>query len=414
MRAMVRAAALAAAVVLATGRLASGAFHLALIDEVMSGVGADPSVQYVEIRMLSVGQVVVADTRLTVFSCDGTTKTQLLLVPSNVGNSGVGTRWIMATPSFAAAACINPDFTFTPPEGHPGIFPTCGMVCWGAPSDTFPPPPASWNLEDPDQYIDCLAYGGYTGPPVPSTGYTTANGANFVGGTMSLTRSGGSTRFNSQQFSPASPTPRNNAGQDGTLGATCPTPTTSTTTPGASTTSTTTTVTGGPTTTLAAPLSGGPPKKTDCYGEWLLRGAPGGKPVLRCKDGDTSCDSSVGPGCVVQAQLCFNDAGNAIYRGKCATAPVQRFQQTSETKDQVDLDNWNAMGAALTGLGSRISPPAATFEAPITSFACTAPFDLAVPLRTRGARSLKGVRTILSATSAGKIDKDSLKIICLP
>jgi hypothetical protein len=289
------------------------------------------------------------------------------------------------------------------------------MVCWGAPYGNFPPPPASWNLEDPNEYIDCLAYGAYTGP-VPSTGYTSANAADPANGTMSLTRSGGSTRFNSQQFVLAAPTPRNNAGLDGTFGGTCPTPTTSTTTPGASTTTTTTSGGGGggPTTTLAPPLSGGAPKKTDCYGEWILRGAPGGKPVLRCKDGDTSCDSSVAPGCVVQAQLCFNDAGNAIYRGKCATAPVQRFQQTSQTRDQVDLDNWNAMGAALTGLGSRISPPAATFEAPITSFACTAPFDLSVPLRTRGARSLKGVRTILSATSAGKIDKDSLKIICLP
>jgi hypothetical protein len=401
------------AVVLATGGLASGAFHFALIDEVMSGVGADPSVQYVEIRMLSAGQILVADTRLTIFSCDGTTKTQLLLVPSNVGNSGVGTRWIMATPSFAAAACINPDFTFTPPGGHPGIFPTCGMVCWGAPYGTFPPPPASWNLEDPDQYIDCLAYGGYTGP-VPSTGYTTANAADFLGGTMSLTRSGGSTRFNSQEFAPAAPTPRNNAGLDGTLGATCPTPTTSTTTPGASTTSTTTTVTGGPTTTLAPPLAGGAPKKTDCYGEWILRGAPGGKPVLRCKDGDTSCDTSAGPGCVVQGQLCFNDTANPIYRNKCASAPVQRFEQTSQTKDQVDLDNWDAMGTALAGLGSRITAPAATFETPITSLACTAPFELSVPLRTRGARSLKGVRTIVTATSAGKIDRDSVKIICLP
>jgi hypothetical protein len=249
---------------------------------------------------------------------------------------------------------------------------------------------------------------------VPSTGYTSANAGDPANGTMSLTRSGGSTRFDSQQFALAAPTPRNNAGQDGTLGATCPTPTTSTTTPGASTTSTTTTVTGGPTTTLAPPLSGGPPKKTDCYGEWLVRGARGVKPVLRCKDGDPSCDTSAAPGCVVQAQLCFNDAGNALYRGKCATAPVQRFQQTSQTEDQVDLDNWNAMGAALAGLNARITAPAATFETPLTALACTAPFELSVPLRTRGARSLKGVRTILSATSAGKIDRDSVKIICLP
>jgi hypothetical protein len=117
---------------------------------------------------------------------------------------------------------------------------------------------------------------------------------------------------------------------------------------------------------------------------------------------------------VIRAQLCFNDAGHAIYRNKCATAPVQRFEQTSATSDQTDLDNWNAMGDALAPLGGRITPPAATFETPLTALACSEPFDLSVPLRTRGARSLKGVRKISSATTAGRIDKDSVKIICLP
>jgi hypothetical protein len=405
MRATVRGVALAAMVVLGASRLASAAFHQTLIDEVMSGVGADASIQYVEIRMLSAGQVVVTNTRLTVFSCDGTTKTVLLLVPGpNLTNSGAGTRWIMATPSFAAAACIAPDFTFTPPEGHPGIFPTCGMVCWGAPFGITPPPPASWDLTDPDQYIDCLAYGAYTGP-VPSTGFTSANSADPANGSMSLTRSG-NTRFNSAQFGLAAPSPRNNAGQAGAFGSPCVTTTTTTTVSGAG---------GGPTTMLAPPFSGGPPKKTDCFSEWIVAGAAGGKPAFKCRDNDPACDTSPDRGCIVRAQVCFNDAANPTYKGKCAGGPVTKFLKTSSTDDQIDLNNWNAMGAAVAALGGgQISPPMVTFATPLTGLACTAPFNLTIPLGTRGPKTVKGTRKIVTATTAGKVDRDSVKITCTP
>ncbi|TMA36342.1 MAG: hypothetical protein E6J83_17060, partial [Deltaproteobacteria bacterium] len=46
-------------------------FHLAVIDEVKSGANGNPSVQYVEIRMLSGSQTLVAHTKLTVFKCSG-------------------------------------------------------------------------------------------------------------------------------------------------------------------------------------------------------------------------------------------------------------------------------------------------------------------------------------------------------
>ena len=288
MRAMVRGVALAAMVVLGMARLASAAFHFTVIDEVMSGVGADPTVQYVEVRMLSGGQGVVGNTRLTVFSCDGTTQTVLLLVPGpTLSVTTSGTRWIMATPSFAAASCITPDFTFTPPVGHPGIFPTCGMVCWGAPG-AVPPSPGSWDPTVPDNYVDCVAYGSYTGPT--PTGFTSANSADPANGSMSLTRTG-TTANNSTQFALMAPSPRNDSGLTGTFGGACPT---TTTTPGASTTSTTTSGGGGggPTTTLAPPFSGGAPKKTDCFSEWIVAGAAGGKPAFKCKDNDPACDTS--------------------------------------------------------------------------------------------------------------------------
>jgi len=110
----------------------SAAFNAVHITEVMSGVNGDPGVQYVEIRMYLANQTNVTNTRLTAFSCDGSTFQELLLVPGDVPNgSMVGLRWIMATTSFAAAAGITPDFTWDP--AVTGSIPTpCGMVCWGA------------------------------------------------------------------------------------------------------------------------------------------------------------------------------------------------------------------------------------------------------------------------------------------
>jgi hypothetical protein len=55
-------------------------YHFANIDEIMSGMGGDGTAQYVEIRMLSVGQGNVAHSRLTAFSCDGSTHAILLEV----------------------------------------------------------------------------------------------------------------------------------------------------------------------------------------------------------------------------------------------------------------------------------------------------------------------------------------------
>jgi hypothetical protein len=237
MRTIARAAAALIALPLVLGgRSVEANFHLAVIDEVMSGVNGDASVQYVEVRMLGAGQTAVANTRLTIFSCDGSTTKVLLLVPGPAltGNAPAKPRWIMATPNFAAKACITPDFTFTPPAGHPGVFPSCGMICWGAPG-MVPPPPASWDITLPDSYVDCVAYGPYTGPmPSGSVAPATATPGN---GTMSLTRTGIS-GDDSADFALAAPSPTNNANQQGAFTGSCAT-TTSTSTTSSTVTSTT-------------------------------------------------------------------------------------------------------------------------------------------------------------------------------
>jgi hypothetical protein len=144
--------ALCSIVAAATPRRAEGVFHIAVIDEVMSGHSGSEAVQFVEIRMLIGGQNIVSGSKLSAFDANGNFLRVVLNVSSDV-QSGGDRAWIMASTDFAAAAGITPDFTFTSLGGL-GLEPTDGMVCWGKPLDQT----------KPDQYIDCLAYGNYNGP----------------------------------------------------------------------------------------------------------------------------------------------------------------------------------------------------------------------------------------------------------
>lgn len=200
-------------------------FHAAVIDEVMMGVNGDPTAQYVEIRMLFPAQTSVSHSVLAFFTCDGMgVAAEIDGLPSNIAHGGTGVRWSMGTDTFATATGVTPDFTFQPATSS--YFP-CGMVCWGAPSMTLLPPldPDSWAHSNPNNYVDCVAYGGYSGTTKTSSGTPT----NLMpgDGTMSLTRVG-STGNNSADFMLAAPTPTND-----TLSAV-----TTTTVPGGATTTT--------------------------------------------------------------------------------------------------------------------------------------------------------------------------------
>ena len=199
------------------------AHHLSEISEVMSGFSGDPDVQYVEINQRSLGQNIVNDTRLTVFNANGTFNAVLLLVPGNVAISGNGSKWLMGTTAFEAAAGISADFTFAP-----GILPNAGMVCWGAPGVSSSLPPSTmWDATVPSNYVDCVSYGGtaFTGVNPMS-----ANPSSFGAGdgSSSLTRTVSAT-FNfsapwaksndATDFALQSPSPTNNAGQVGSLTA---------------------------------------------------------------------------------------------------------------------------------------------------------------------------------------------------
>jgi len=211
---MPRLVAAVALVLLGSARSAA-IYHLAHISEVMSGVAGDASVQYVEIRMDFMFQTMVGNTRLTVFDCAGTTATVLLTIPSptapggSVPNQGSGRHWIMGTSVLATktAPAVAPDFTFLP-----GIPAACGMVCWGGPVDPvtqFSKDPSTWDATDPNNYVDCVAYGPYTGRQRTGAGAP----ASFTPGEglHSLTRH----TIASNDFVLACPTPTSNGSSGG-------------------------------------------------------------------------------------------------------------------------------------------------------------------------------------------------------
>jgi len=191
------------AVCLFAPHAAEASFHLISISEVLSGFGADPSVQYVELRMDTVGQQFVSGTRLAVFDTTGV-RTDLAISGSNVAVGASQRKILYATSAFATATGLTPDFTIAA-----GLVTPTGMVCWGRPA----------NPAVPGQYIDCVAFGGYAGPPAPANPPSTTDPPGD--GTLSLTRVSGTVFAKSSSaadFALRVPGPCNNANQCAVLG----------------------------------------------------------------------------------------------------------------------------------------------------------------------------------------------------
>jgi len=185
--------------------VARATFHENVIDEVMSGFNGDPTFEYVELRADAPGQNFVNTARLAVFDSTGT-RTDLVTSGHDVANGLTNRKILYATAAFQTTTGIAPDFTFPS-----GMLPPTGLLCWGKPGD-----PAL-----PSEYIDCVGYGGYTGPPAPTHPPSTSLG--LGDGTLSLTRIAGtifSQGSNQDDFALRVPGPCNNAGQCAVLGAT--------------------------------------------------------------------------------------------------------------------------------------------------------------------------------------------------
>jgi len=187
-------------------------FHFAVIDEIMTSYGGDPNVQFVEIDMLALGQNLVANSILGVFDTSGSYIGDVLVVPGNVPNSGTGVRWIMGTSQFQTASGLAPDFIM--PAGLPTLG---GMICWGAPGVAVPPP-GSWDHTIPGNYVDCVAYGTYSGPSNVFVGTPTPLNADG----HSLVRVS-ETHDNATDFACADPAgPEDNSGTTASMAATTP------------------------------------------------------------------------------------------------------------------------------------------------------------------------------------------------
>ncbi|HLY38299.1 MAG TPA: hypothetical protein VKU61_09705 [Candidatus Binatia bacterium] len=290
---------------------AHAVFHISVIDEVMSGAGGDPTVQYVEIRMLAGLQNQVCHSRLTVFRCQADGGGSQVLIDNLGGasavnpcipNQGADVRWIMASPSattFLTKSGVTPDFTWD--SSVTGGIPTsCGMVCWGAPGTLSPPPnPPTWDATDPFQYVDCVAYGNYdgTGEPAGNAPATATPGS----GTFSLTRTD-SAMF-SNAFDLACPTPTNNAGVMGSFGACSP-----------PTSTTTTTATTSTTTTTAAP------GKSKCTSKELSAAGTKAFAKAKCHAKAVGKGQMTDPTCLMMAETKFSTAyGKAVTAGDCRT-----------------------------------------------------------------------------------------------
>ena len=135
---------------------ASATFHFMSISEIGAGFGGDLDVQFVELRLEAGGQTNLPNTRLTAFDAAGNA-TELVLSDHAVANGTNGANILYATTAFATATGVTPDFVI--PAGL--VSPT-GMICWGAPG-VAPPSPSSWDLEKPNNYVDCVAYGSFAG-----------------------------------------------------------------------------------------------------------------------------------------------------------------------------------------------------------------------------------------------------------
>ena len=212
---------------------AEAAFHVARIDELMVGYDGDPTVQFLEVRMLSGSQNFLDGVKIGVFDASGAFSSIVATLDHDVG-SGANRRWIVGTAAFATASGLTPDFVFAP------AFPTSGggMVCFGKPTVA--------QESNPDRYVDCISYGAFGGAP---NDHTSAPNPLIPNG-FSLRRAA-ATNDSSVDFACADPAdPEANSGVSQDMPAT---------TPCSGATTTTTTVAGGTTTTTTggpAPLCG--------------------------------------------------------------------------------------------------------------------------------------------------------------
>jgi hypothetical protein len=139
---------------------ARAVYHLTVIDEVVTSYAGDAQKQLVQLRMLAIVQNVLNGSVLAAFDSRGQYLGDLLVVPDRVANAGPGIHWSVATEEFQSASGFTADFTMTGMH----LPATGGMLCFGGGGGIAPKSPPDWDRNDFANYVDCVAYGTYSGP----------------------------------------------------------------------------------------------------------------------------------------------------------------------------------------------------------------------------------------------------------
>ncbi len=172
--------------------VAHAVFHVMLISEIFPGFDDHPDAHYVELQMQFSGQNLVAGTKIVVFQADGTPAADFGTFQNNVANGANKAYILMATPEAETIFGIPADQTTNGRIPFPS-----GKICFAAPTGAF---------------IDCVAYGAFTGD---NSGYGSPAMALLRGKALTRVVFNSVTRNNANDFTLASPTPTNNAGQSG-------------------------------------------------------------------------------------------------------------------------------------------------------------------------------------------------------
>jgi hypothetical protein len=462
---------MAAMVALVLSARAAGAVnHLIALDEVLGSWQGDDNVQFVELRLLQVGETFLTNGGGTALIFDDATASEagrrVFTFTRNITNGAAGARILVGTSQLATVSGVTPDFVLPPGM----LRPRAGRVCYFV----NPPQPQG----QPVGFIDCVAYGGFAaesgdfGNPVRITPDNRAlqrvdlTGSNAADWSVTLTP----TPENNAAASQTLPTLCGNAaisqGEecDGELlgGASCASlgfasgklsckqchyDTSRCTFCGNAAingkeqcdgvelrgkTCETLGFTGG---TLACSdkcklvtgacdptffVPGGGPPGPECFAEWLVTnagsrpGADGRAPIRqRCKDGDAGCDADATAGtCTFTVALCLDreDARFARAAQPCRRESIESWTLLLPAPEAVGM-----LVAAVAALGpSTTAGGVVTFSPPLdASERCTAPVAITVP--TRGARpGALVVRARTVAAGGRPRDVDALKLVCAP
>jgi hypothetical protein len=161
-------------------------------------------------------------------------------------------------------------------------------------------------------------------------------------------------------------------------------------------------------------IPGGGPRKTDCLAETLVRapltvkrGVP--QPVVRCHDGDRTCDfDNVKGQCTFRVAWCLNETET---RFSCDASGVVRLRGTGKMADTAvaALLQLAPQAASQAGRSVVFSPPFTTRNA------CTRITPVTVALKKHG-RKPGSVTLNVKATAASprRVDSDAVKLMCMP